>query len=278
MNHLIAKTKTNKGKFLKVISEQDIFSIPSDLDNTVAYQPGCLLGEQEWFIISKFSEQDYCIDFLKRSFVSAEYENIKTADYGNIDYLCSIQSNLYFFQKATSNLIMRKKWININEPTILKNEPIIVINYTADAIYNTDTDILYFKKLPTTIFQGIEILYRTATETETKEFLESSFLTLDENYTTESVKTANRKRIAHVKDIWNSYTKEEQKEVINYTKEYCENIVYKKGAFQINNEEDLKNILYGLEQRYFTTISGEKEKRVANSYITIAKLNTKKSK
>jgi hypothetical protein len=39
-------------------------------------------------------------------------------------------------------------------------------------------------------------------------------------------------------------------------------------SFSISNEEDLKKLLYGIEQRYYTTKVGN-EKRLANSITTV---------
>jgi hypothetical protein len=59
------------------------------------------------------------------------------------------------------------------------------------------SDILYFRDLSKIkpIFNGIENLFREATDTEVGEFLNKDFICLSENYSVESVKTMNRKRI-----------------------------------------------------------------------------------
>lgn len=74
----------------------------------------------------------------------------------------------------------------------------IVINTIPDAIYNKNTDVLYFKRLEsiTSIFRGIDQLYKEATEDETTQFLKNDFIQLKQNYNASKVKTANRKRIA----------------------------------------------------------------------------------
>ena len=41
-----------------------------------------------------------------------------------------------------------------------------------------------------------------------------------------------------------------------------------KQNFTIESENDLKSLLYGIEQRYYTTLLGN-EKRLANSVTTI---------
>jgi hypothetical protein len=44
--------------------------------------------------------------------------------------------------------------------------------------------------------------------------------------------------------------------------------LFENQAFKIATEEDLKALLYGIEQRYFTTPVGN-ERRLANSIISL---------
>ena len=62
--------------------------------------------------------------------------------------------------------------------------------------------------------------------------------------------------------------------VYNYIKDYYPNLKLENGKAQISNEEDLKNILYGLEERFYTTLIS-KEKRIANSITTAGAKKTK---
>ena len=58
--------------------------------------------------------------------------------------------------------------------------------------------------------------------------------------------------------------KTEKKELFIYTNDYFPGLKYNGKSFEINNEEDLKKLLYGIEQRCYTTPITN-EKRVANS-------------
>ena len=64
--------------------------------------------------------------------------------------------------------------------------------------------------------------------------------------------------------------------MFDYIKDYYPNLKLNNGKAQISNEEDLKNILYGLEERFYTTLIS-KEKRIANS-ITTAEIKKQKRK
>lgn len=276
MNHLVAKVKGVNGDFFKVILNKEIFKHPVDLNNPKPYNAEDKLESDEWFAVDKFSEQKYCIDFLKKNFNSTEYIQIEKSNFNKIDYLCAYQSGIYYFQKVGSKHFIHKRLLSLNTFSITDNEPIIIINSDADALYINNEDRLYFKNLTTitTIFKGIEILYRTATNEETETFLQNSFIKLDKAYTADKVKIANRKRIALAMDTLNKFSAKDKKSIFKYIQDYCIDLQFdpKASNFTIESEEDLKKLLYGIEQRYYTTPLGG-EKRVANS-ITKIEINT----
>ncbi|CAM3931847.1 hypothetical protein [Mesobacillus zeae] len=269
MNYLVAQTKGKDGKILKLISDKVIFNLPDDLDNAKIFNSDYKLEDDEWFHIPNFSSEEYCIDFLIREFISTDYDQIGRDDYKNLLYLCSFQENIYYFQKITQSLIINKKWFKISgEPVLEDQSPIIVINENPDAIYLKSNDTLYFKKISrlTSIFKGIIDLYKEATQQETEDFLKSDFIKLEEEYDASKVKTANRKRIALAMDTLKEFTPKEKRTIYSYIKDYCGNLPFEEeeSKFKIRNEDELKHLLWGIEQRYYTTPVG-KEKMVANS-------------
>ncbi|ENS6364861.1 TPA: hypothetical protein WK952_001615, partial [Neisseria gonorrhoeae] len=76
----------------------------------------------------------------------------------------------------------------------------------------------------------------------------------------------NRKRIALVQDRLNNMTLDQRQELLNYLAEY--NNILKFNAdgsrVEISTDVQLKHLLYGIDERYYTTALG-KEKRLANS-------------
>jgi hypothetical protein len=272
MNHLLAKTKGRNGNFFKVISNRQIFDMPDDLNNAVEYNSDYKLEDDEWFAVTEFSEKEYCIDFLTTRFISTDYNQLARAEYTNVEYLVAYQTGVYCFQKLSSSQIIRKKYFSISDQPDLVDSPIIVINQVPDAIYVKDDDTLYFKRLPaiTTIFKDIYELYKEATQEETEEFLQNDFINLDESFTADSVKKANRKRIAMAQETLKKFKPKEKKLIFSYIREYCADLEFDENDenFSISNEEDLKKLLYGIEQRYYTTRIGN-EKRLANSITTV---------
>ena len=68
-------------------------------------------------------------------------------------------------------------------------------------------------------------------------------------------------------------SEQEQKDILEYIQEYCDDKITLKDdcepkKFCIENDTQLKYLIYGIEQRFFQTLVG-KEKRVANSIIPI---------
>ena len=280
MNYLIAeiKKKGKKDKTFKVFSTEDeIYPLPSDLDNPKAYDSDYKLEDDEWFHISDFKSTDYCIDILKEDFISTDYNQISRDNLEKLKYLIAHQTHedtaYFFFQKINTSQLLRKSWFKIsNTPTLEKESPIVIINNIADAIYSIEDDILYFKRLTSisSIFKGISELYREATQEETVNFLNEDFIDLKDGYDANKVNSANRKRIAMATETFNSFTPQEKNEIFDYIKDYCNDIPFDDTSrkFSIKDEEGLKHLLWGIEQRYYTTRVGH-EKRVANSVSTV---------
>lgn len=271
MTYLMAKTKGKSGEILKVLSAEDeIFEVP-DLSCLVKYSNKRILEDEEWFVLDKFKSRRYRNEFIDGSFNSTNYNQIKRDQYQKIEYLCSKQNDYFLFQRFTPARILQKRWFKISgEPNLETNAPIIVLNDPVDAVYKITTDELYFKKIETikSIFDGIEELYREATQEEVNTFLSESFIVPKDGFDGTKVKTANRKRIAMAMDALKDFTKKDKKQIFEYIKEYCLDVPVEGNAFVVSNEEHLKKILYGIDQRYYTTPIGH-EKRLANSVSEI---------
>ncbi|MCT3114632.1 hypothetical protein EFS60_00755 [Leuconostoc lactis] len=152
----------------------------------------------------------------------------------------------------------------------VNNGQSITIKEFPDAIYNRTDDILYFLKLEwiKSLFPGIEELYREATDEEVNDFLRYDFINVGENFKLASVKTNNRKRIALLKDRYAGFSAEQKIELNKYIHNYESELPFQNGKFEIQSDQDLKRLLYGIDQRYYTTPIG-KETRIASSITKI---------
>lgn len=276
MNQLIAKirdrSKTNC-KYRKVISGKNVFALPESFSDTIEYDPSSLLEDEQWYAISDFSTMPYCLDFLKDvDFDSVDYEQLELEDFEKLDYLFSYQDEVFYFQNITRSQLVKKKRLSFGESFKFEsNNASIAIRETADAIYIKNEDTLCFRKLSSisSIFPGIDQLHRKATEAETTEFLDKDFITLSGGFSSMNVKIANRKRIALALDTLNNFCPEDKQAVFSYIKGYCPDLTTSADdSFSISDEDDLKMLLFGIEQRFYTTPVGE-EKRLANSIMRI---------
>ena len=179
------------------------------------------------------------------------------------------ESTIYFQNVSKSKLVSKKKIGSFGEGfQYQSNCEEIIINDYPDAVYCKNTDTLYFKKLEPIvgIFKGIDELYREATDGETEEFLQNDFVVLRNEYDASKVKTANRKRIALAMKTLSALNTEEKRNIFQYIGEYCPDLRTENNAFLVGSEDELKMVLFGIEQRFYTTPVGD-EKRIANSVI-----------
>ncbi|AGB49541.1 hypothetical protein Metho_1319 [Methanomethylovorans hollandica DSM 15978] len=272
MNHLLAKIIGRNGAILKVMSdERDLFDLP-DLSDTHTYTTSYTLEDDEWYKLDNFLSRNYENDLIGTPFDSTHYNQITRQQYSKINYLCSKQGDFFLFQKMSSTRLLNKKWLDISgAPRLEINRSIIILNSSVDAAYNINDDILYFKNIARikSMFRGIEELYREATQAEVDDFLNHNFISLAGTFTSDTVKTSNRKRIAIAIDILNQFTEDDERQIFQYIRSYCGDVPVNGEAFLVSTENHLKKILYGIEQRYYTTPLGN-EKRLANSTLTLS--------
>lgn len=275
MDQVLAKVKGNgKKKFFKLLSDQTLFDTSLQGLDFVEYNPDHNLDEDSWYKIEQFSQQSYCIDLLKKDFVSSEYDDLTRKQFPDIAYLCAVQGSHYYFQKITPSLFVSKKMIAFGEVAKLENSgKRLVVNAIPDAVYQKDSDTLVFRNLATisSIFNGIDGLYKEATQEEVESFLEESFVELSNGYGVEKVSKPNRKRVALAMNTLAAMPDKDRNQMLSYIDSYCQKKLKfdkENKKFEITSDEELKYLLYGIEQRFYTTPIGN-EKRLANSVQTL---------
>ncbi|MEC6830479.1 hypothetical protein VXS06_01715 [Photobacterium toruni] len=271
MTYLLAYTGSRSGGLQKVLSsDESVFDIPN-LDNTYAYSPATSLDNDEWFIIENFSDSGYPNDFVSRAtpLNTTALNQLPVGDYAKIKYLCSEQGDYKLFQKFVPSQLISKRWFDIEEPQLRTDKKIICFSGFPDAVYHMAEDKLYFRDIAKAkaIFKGMEVLYREATATEVGEFLAKEFIELDENYTVDSVKVPNRKRIALIMDQIRDYSEDDKNGLFADIHTYCPDLIHENNL-RITSEDDLKLVLFGIDERFYTT-SRSGKKRIANSVVNI---------
>lgn len=164
---------------------------------------------------------------------------------------------------------MRKKTIMFGELAVVESvNNRLVVNSQPDAIYFTSDDLLIFRDLAaiSSIFNGIDELFKEATNEEVQQFLDESFIVLADGYCTDKVSKPNRKRVALAMATLSAMSDQDKSEILSYITKYCGEKLESgnDGKFKISTDTQLKLLIYGIEQRFYTTPLGQ-EKRIANS-------------
>lgn len=274
MDFLIAKIKRmSKPAHYKVISDHTTYDFDVSNFSLFEYDPDHNLDEDGLYKISGFSEKTYCLDFLKENISSVNFSDIPAKRFKSISYLCAVQNDSVCFQKVTPSTYLNRSILKLGENVTVedcKNK--VFLNPFPDAVYVPSEDILVFRNLGTisSIFKGIDVLYKEATQEEVEGFLNESFIGLSGEYGASKVSKPNRKRIALAMDSLACLESHEKDQMLDYIHGYCADISYDETEkkFSISTDEELKRLLYGIEQRFYTTMLGD-EKRLANSIQTL---------
>ena len=276
MNQVYVKIRLRgkANKYRKLLStDENLYCSPDELiKSSCPYTPGATLETGEWFKISEFSEKDFSIEITQKDYETVDYDSLQKAEYSQVDYLfAKIDDNLFFQNISKSKLVKKKGILGFGEGYRYERETaILFINEYPDAIYIPAEDALYFQRLEpiASIFGGISELYREATEHEVEEFLQNDFIDLTDGFESSKVKVANRKRIAMAMDTLSKMHDDDKKQIFAYICDYCPDIVTPEQKFKVGSEENLKMVLFGIEQRFYTTLVGG-EKRIANSVVPL---------
>ena len=273
-NICVKLSQRENNKYRKMLSSEETIFPEFEPENTstLPYTPGATLQDDDWFCITNAKEEEYSIDLFSETFTTVDLEMLTRSEFNKIDYLFVLDDRFIFFQNVSkSKLVSQKKIMHLGETFTYKTDCAeIVIKDLPDAIYDKNTGSLYFRRLEsiTSIFRGIDMLYREATQEETDSFLANDFISLKDDYSSSKVKTANRKRIALAVKTQSELDESDRKNIFKYIVDYCPDLKVSENAFEIGSENELKMLLYGIEQRFYTTPFGG-EKRLANSVITL---------
>ncbi|HEH9404281.1 TPA: ATP F0F1 synthase synthase [Aeromonas bestiarum] len=277
MDHILARVKgLRKKPYFKMVSDQSLFDIVAiNLDACIPYNPDHNLDEDAWFKIEGFSHKGFCLDLLKQDFDSKDYNNLTKDNFYKIAFLFAVQGDDFYFQKITPSLFVKRKTLIFGEVAKLEqSQTRLVINSLPDAVYFKAADTLIFRNLATisSIFTGIDELYKEATNEEVEQFLDEPFIELSDDYSLDKVSKPNRKRIGLAMATLEAMSADDKANMLDYIDDYCGEQMLKldreKKKFEISNDDELKILLYGIEQRFYTTPFSH-EKRLANSVLAI---------
>lgn len=243
-----------------VLKRKDILTeckIPTAAES-IPYSPEAHLESGEWFKIEGVKGNGINNEIIT-SFKPSNYNNIKREEFEHIDHMVIVQDDNYYFEKISKrHLISAPTVVFGAKPTIKETNKMLILDGRFDAIYNALSDTLYFKNFGTltSLFTGVTEYYKEATDEVVKKFLEDDSLEIDKDFNEGKVSKPNRKRIGLLVDRMDSFDTGEKQIISEYILKYVGNIKTNasKDKLIINNDEDLKHVLMGFLERYFTTI------------------------
>ena len=268
----------NNAKFHVVLSGQNCPDFYSGLSpatlNAISYTPTAIVQNGDWFKTDLSSLNDVTnpiIELEKK--VRTSMPTVGRTQYKDIKYVIfkRLSDDFYYIQKILpSAKVYGKTFLTFSsQPEVIDN-PIIILSDEPDAIYDKSTKHLYFKSLSAmnSIFKGLNTLYRTATTAEVTQFFQlGGLLAIAPSYTVDKVGIPNRKNIAKALDTYNGYTSQVQQSL----HAYIQTIglpTDASGKYLITDEESLKNFVYAVQERFYTT-QASTEKRLAQAYVQI---------
>lgn len=280
MDFLFAKTSIKNELLYKLLAEQTVYADFYDLQNAIPYDPQTSLEDEEIFVLDDFASKEYCPAYLKERFASTTYAQMPNEKYNQITYLLSVQEDAenFFFQRVSPSMIYEQPFVlwGAGEPNLVSEGKVLFLKKRADALFIKSENKLYFRDLSklTSIFDGIEELYRISTPEETRDFLNLDFIRLDAGFNADNVNVTNRKLITGALKKVKKLTPTKKAKLIKYIRRYSRGIVYDEASssFAITNDKQLKELLYGIDERYYKA-SVAAESRVAK---TISKLSIPK--
>lgn len=275
MDQIYAKVKRLRASPLRrVASDEKLFDgDPVDPSMRIPYSAETLLDEDEWFVVNNFSDRSYFPEFLRPDLVSSDVSELEKDQFEKISYLVAAQGDDFYFQRVVPSSMLKKKIIAFGDSAYLERPMTrIVVNMQPDAVFYRQSDELIFKDLArvSPIFTGIDELFREATSEQVNDFLSQDFISVD-GFGIDDVSKPNRKRIALALESLGRMSDTERDSIFVYIREYCQSTLdYEsdEGTFIVTSDEDVKNLTYGIEERFYTT-TVLRERRLANSVIPL---------
>lgn len=278
MNHVFVKLRQRGGDKYRIILSTEARMYP-ELDvvaireASYPYSPGTLLESDAWFYLEAANRQVYAEELLQRALAdTVDFESLSGHDFENIDFLWTRENDILCFQRVSrAKLVSKRSILCLGDSCRFDGDRReIAINKLPDAVYSPTDNRIYFRRLDaiTAIFNGIDQVYRTATDAEVSLFLHSNFISLKNGYDVSHVGIANRKRLALVQRRLDGLSDRDRDKLFMYVGEYCPQLRPTGREFQIGSEDNLKMLLYGMNEQYYTTPIGD-ERRLANSVLPL---------
>ena len=229
-----------------------------NLDDAIAYDPNNTDSEQ-WFYVDAYNEKEGFLQLLDSDFDVAELEGISKDQFEEycMEFIAYYYNHRYYIQKFTRGNYLKKKWFAWNGDAVeyCEQEGLVYVNPVPNCIYDNQEHRMYFKDISKaySVFDNLKVDYRTATNDETTQMLESDIIQAVD-FDASNVGVSNRKRITSVLSKYNEYPQDKKLTLKQYIRDKVgDNLQYDEvaGKFVVRNDTQLRLLLYGIQQRLY---------------------------
>lgn len=261
------------------LSAVDFYKEPNILEAT-KYNPDKSLDVNEWFYVEMSEAQmsELMGSYLEAIDNSSDLNHVRTDDYEKIEGVYkTLEHGQIIFTKVTKSYKVRNRrflrFHDTEDAELQTQENSIIFTGVPDAYFDGEKK-LYFKKYEAVrpLFPGIEQYFREATKDEIEEFLNNSFLDVDQNITPETIGQRAAKKIASILDDEDVDIDTEvgQQKVLHYAENYPQASVeiseIKK--LVVKDKKGLGAVLDLLSSKYYTSeLTGKKMQSFGSTSI-----------
>jgi len=292
--HLIGFFKENRDeKIYKITSSDEVFFINfvdgadvqefdpddrSDLGNVFYIDLSCDEVNNAIFTDLKLLGTNDIIN-------TSNYASLKSSEsrkvFKHMKYVASKDGKYLYFQVFYKTKIVGSKILSLKSMEVLHGG-YISINDDPDVIFDLELKRFFFKDIVKAkrIFSDFDKYYKEAGIKEVKSFINRTEINVSSDFNEGNVSSLNKKRIQYeidkqskLKDdlgeSYNEFIKTDLKECLSDLAEYYPSLVAGDKVI-INNNVDLTNYLYALDERLYTT-KRSKAKRMVTAMRKLPK-------
>lgn len=277
---LFAKLNGKRGEHLLVFSDLGEmsnsaltkFQKPS-LSNTLNFEPGRSLHDDEWFRIElEVSQVETMIrPYLINAENTVDNRTISSEDYLKVAALYKTNGETLVLTKITPGLrVESKTFIGLNDHPELKSYH-SAIEFTGQVHAYYEDNKLYFREYSkiSALFVGIEVFYRNATSAEKQTFLSKSFFDV-QSIGVDDIGMRDSHRIAAILDDERIQLDDVdfQAKVISYAKKFVPELISEEDKVKIADKKTLHETLSLLTERYYKSeLFGDKREALDSAKL-----------
>lgn len=268
MNLIFAKLRLrgNVNKYRKMLStDEEVYPDFTDMVTAVTpYSPGALSEPGEWFRLSNISQADYALNILNADFNTLDFDSFaRCLLCGTIHYSSKMLLGQNWPQKSISGISER---VISSEASVMRSLSITcqmqsIAGRTIRCIFADSNPLRQYSK------ESIRFTERPPMRKHPS-FFKATLSNWEKPILPKTLKLPIGKKLRSQVKLYLLWPPRIEKIYSLNIGEYCPSLKTPDNKFAVNSEDELKLLLCGIEQRFYTTLVGN-ERRIANSVIPL---------